>query len=328
MDDILIKSIADIAVNNYEKLNCDFVYYTDKETAFKIIKNKEIWMRKSNLMNDYKELEYGEEKVKNILQHDMHESLDCVLRKLNSNRIEYIKRKNVLWEKIKSNSFILSLTKENNFEKNDGRLSMWRAYGNQEGIAFVFKKDIFLNILEKIAAENSKNYFPSGRFLFPVYYDNYDDNDRINDDLKEIFSIGNIRETAGRDDVLNQIVMNICFSMMIIKHPGFREENEIRFWYSIMSDDGVEDGLDTINIDNEDLGGIYQRVSKIKLDKLFGLCDINWNELLKAVIIGPMMKERALALKEVLYDKIRCHDDAFEMNKIVLSSIPFRQSLR
>ncbi len=36
-----------------------FVYYTDADTALKVIKNKEIWMRKSHSMNDYREIEHG-----------------------------------------------------------------------------------------------------------------------------------------------------------------------------------------------------------------------------------------------------------------------------
>jgi hypothetical protein len=42
-----------------KRTNQRFVYYTTADTAVKIIKNKEIWMRKSHLMNDYREIEHG-----------------------------------------------------------------------------------------------------------------------------------------------------------------------------------------------------------------------------------------------------------------------------
>ena len=36
-----------------------FVYYTRAETAMSILKNKQIWMRKSMCMNDFMEVQYG-----------------------------------------------------------------------------------------------------------------------------------------------------------------------------------------------------------------------------------------------------------------------------
>jgi hypothetical protein len=36
-----------------------FVYYTRAETAMNILKNKQIWMRKSMCMNDFMEVQYG-----------------------------------------------------------------------------------------------------------------------------------------------------------------------------------------------------------------------------------------------------------------------------
>src|SRR5438876_3613749 len=39
--------------------NQRFVYYTNADTVVSIIRNKEVWMRKSSLMNDYREIEHG-----------------------------------------------------------------------------------------------------------------------------------------------------------------------------------------------------------------------------------------------------------------------------
>src|SRR5882724_7026081 len=36
-----------------------FVYYTSADTAMHILRNHEVWMRKSSLMNDYREVEHG-----------------------------------------------------------------------------------------------------------------------------------------------------------------------------------------------------------------------------------------------------------------------------
>jgi hypothetical protein len=42
-----------------------FVYYTSAETAMNILRSNEVWMRKSSLMNDYREIEHGLDCLKN-----------------------------------------------------------------------------------------------------------------------------------------------------------------------------------------------------------------------------------------------------------------------
>jgi hypothetical protein len=39
--------------------NIRFVHYTSTETAMKILQGKEVWLRKSSVMNDFLEIEYG-----------------------------------------------------------------------------------------------------------------------------------------------------------------------------------------------------------------------------------------------------------------------------
>lgn len=42
-----------------QRRNQRFVYYTSADTAMRILRNGEIWMRKSHLMNDFREIEHG-----------------------------------------------------------------------------------------------------------------------------------------------------------------------------------------------------------------------------------------------------------------------------
>lgn len=39
--------------------NINFAHYTSAETAFKIFKNEEVWLRSPSYMNDVKEIEHG-----------------------------------------------------------------------------------------------------------------------------------------------------------------------------------------------------------------------------------------------------------------------------
>ncbi|MDO9460255.1 MAG: hypothetical protein Q7N95_09115, partial [Alphaproteobacteria bacterium] len=47
-----------------EQNNRRFVHYTSAEAAVGIIRNREIWMRKSSVMNDFMEIEHGMECLK------------------------------------------------------------------------------------------------------------------------------------------------------------------------------------------------------------------------------------------------------------------------
>jgi hypothetical protein len=40
-----------------------FVHYTSADAAMSMIRNKEVWMRKASMMNDFSEVEYGIELI-------------------------------------------------------------------------------------------------------------------------------------------------------------------------------------------------------------------------------------------------------------------------
>ena len=39
--------------------NKKFAYYTTADTAVKIVKNQEVWLRNATVMNDFSEIAYG-----------------------------------------------------------------------------------------------------------------------------------------------------------------------------------------------------------------------------------------------------------------------------
>jgi hypothetical protein len=45
-----------------------FVYYTTAETAMSILRNKEVWMRSTRVMNDYMEVEHGRQCLETAYQ--------------------------------------------------------------------------------------------------------------------------------------------------------------------------------------------------------------------------------------------------------------------
>ena len=78
--DLFLKSIADVSKNIYEKSNFYLTYYTNKDTAIKIIDKQELWMRKINLMNDYSEFEYGKKILESVLKNSLRDEFDDTLK--------------------------------------------------------------------------------------------------------------------------------------------------------------------------------------------------------------------------------------------------------
>ena len=72
---LLLPKVRDFVKNNYKNADKYFAYYTTADTAYKIIKNKEIWMRNSSLLNDYKEVKFGDEMVRRVLFDELKDEL-------------------------------------------------------------------------------------------------------------------------------------------------------------------------------------------------------------------------------------------------------------
>lgn len=331
-DEILLRTISELAANGYENIKSNLTYYTNLDTAIKIIKNKEIWMRKISLMNDYSEFLYGENIVKEIINRKLTNKLEMVLKHLNLEKKDFYEA----FEKallLKKQVYILSLTMESENEKDDGRLSMWRAYGNDIGVAFVFNNraliDVFASAVHDSCAKDDVL-----AFLFPI---TYGEKNKIEKDIELMFDkvLSFSPEYicfSNTYELLNAVVNNLIFAMMIQKHPGFREEKEIRFWHGRLDEPSENEDNRIIQIKDEALGGINQRVAVIKFDKLFytnkETLDGMWSTLFEKIIIGPMQKEKGEALLEVLYDKLKATDKTFNKEKIQLSGIPYRDSLK
>ena len=291
-------------------------------------------MRKINLMNDLSEFEYGEKTLEHVLTGSLCNEFNNCLKGIDVSREDFYSKYRIIVDLFKRNSYILSLTNQEETENDCGRLSMWREYGRDDGVAFVFDRKVFIDMLIKIISAYKPNReFPICELLVPIYYD--DGEKIIINDFKNIFTrIKNYSkdyvQKIGNELIEERLILNMCFSILMQKHPGFNEEKEMRFCVSLLSDEYV-DGMDQfIRMEDVVINNIEQRILKLELGKLFKKKNlgISWNKLINKIIIGPMIPEKGYALKEYIYDRIRCRDNTFEINKIVLSSIPYRKPLR
>ena len=133
-----------------------FVHYTTADAAIKILKSKEVWMRKSSAMNDFREVHHGldclifaynkspaGEPFKAAL-NNLFDGLDVEISKLFDSWIPHFT----------NDTYLTCVSEHDASEDQLGRLSMWRAYG-ASGVAIVMNSKPFVTPSDAIKAYTS-----------------------------------------------------------------------------------------------------------------------------------------------------------------------------
>lgn len=252
-----------------------FVYYTTAETAFRIIKNKEIWMRNTSTMNDYLEVEHGFGCLNAAYKSDsgvnFRETFDSIFPGLTE---EVVAKFNSWLPGIRRDTYISCVSEHLEEEDQNGRLSMWRAYGGNAGVAVV------INPAAMFMQNDAVNVFAS-----PVAYWTQA---QVEIELQRIAR--RIREYADDVGALDRsVAANVLFNMfrfavLCTKHPGFSEERE---WRVIASPLMHPSPLLTQTV--EIIRGTPQTVQKFGFINHpdAGITGLELPEILNRVIIGP-----------------------------------------
>lgn len=255
-----------------------FVHYTSAEAALRIIEKKRIWMRNVTCMSDYSEVQHGFRILDGVfLSNRFHrsafnEALDACAPGAAEEAIALFKS---WWADISLNSYITCLSEHDDKEDKNGRLSMWRAFGEHlVGIAIVLKV--------------SSSLLNAGVFnlvVSPVAYLPKEDVER---EFKRV--LANITgECAFLKSVSRQRIIASVFNMLVagvtcLKHDGFREEREWRLVYAPnrWSSPLIESSTEVVR-------GIPQIVHKIPFDaSVTGVPNfLDFSSIFDRLIIGP-----------------------------------------
>jgi len=288
------------------------VHYTSAEAALNIIRTKRFWMRNTNCMSDYREVQHGVD-ILNAFFNDpakkksFVEALDGCVPDV---AFEAFSVFNNWWSDIRLRSYIACLSEHQDNEDRNGRLSMWRAFGGTATrIAIVLKVPyLSLSILAL-----SVTFSPVAYLSQPA----------VHEVMEEIIAnISANREYLrglGRDSLVQLVFRTLLSSVVCLKHEGFHEEKE---WRAIHTPHMWSSRL--MESSTEIVGGVPQIVYKVPLDAKVSdeIADLDFTEIVDRLIIGPT--SYPWPIYEALVGELTKAGVADASERVLISEIPIR----
>jgi hypothetical protein len=256
--------------------NIRFVHYTSADTAMNILRSKEVWMRKSSCMNDFLEVQHGlncllktynESEAGQVFKSALNDIFDGLVADLEQLFNGWIPH-------FQNNTYFACVSEHNDSEDSFGRLSMWRAYSETTGVAFVMNSLPFLSPSRALKAYTS-----------PVaYLSDQEFEKEFAKIAKNIIDEKEFLKTQDRQIVINNVFNAFKFAVLCTKHPGFAEEKEWRIVYSPSLEESEH-----LKKEIRVIRGVPQPIYKIPLKDIpdEGLIGIEIPSLLNRIIIGP-----------------------------------------
>lgn len=290
-----------------------FVQYTSTQAAMNFIKKAEVWLRNSNGMNDYLEIEHGCDCLRAAFHSEstgkcFKELLSKIHPDLENKLVKYFDG----WiSKFRFDTYLISISEHPPKEDQFGRLSMWRAYGGRQAVAIVINSQALIR-------EPENNIFEAE--LMPVIYQ---DESGFEKDLKEL--TGRIEKnldfikTLGKDNIFEYLFEVFRQVVFTVKHPGFSEEREWRVIYnpSYKKSKYVLEEVVCIN-------GVPQRIYKIPIKNVpeESFTGFEIHDLVDKIIIGP--SDNQIILGDAFSSLLRNAGCEAPEKRIRYSGIPLR----
>lgn len=285
-----------------------FSHYTSVEAASKILTNAQVWFRKSSVMNDFSEIEFGLACL-NAAWFGAHGlKLKSLLNRMfsgSSERIETMFSEQL--PEIRANTYLTCISEHQPDENEFGRLSMWRAYGN---IALVLNPQIFMvetaDALQSFSNPVDYHTVESFEAMFAGMVD------RVEYDFDYLKSFG-------EEQVWDWVLFTMRQYVLCTKHKGFGEELE---WRVIHVPSPVSSPL--ISKEVEVVRGVAQPVVKLSLTDRpeLGIHGLSIPSFIERIIIGPTQYQHVQ--REAFISLLSSRGVFNASERVVTSNIPLR----
>lgn len=296
-------------VGEIELKKTRFVHYTRAEAALSILKNEEVWLRRTTCQNDYMEVQHGLDCLySSYPKSRFRTAIEAIYPGIN----EEISNLFEVWKPhLQVDTYLICVSEHRDEEDKYGRLSMWRAYGHGTGVALVMNSTPFFGQSDALKAYTSPVAYMDDA-MFAIALDKVGANIENNADyIKQM----------GREGLIGQVFHMLKFAALCTKHPGFGEELEWRIVYTPRLEKS-EHVLRSIEIINS----VPQPVQKIPLKNIPDeqLLGVQIPELLNRIIIGPT--QFPSSIREAFVDQLKELGVQDADQKVVMSDIPLRIS--
>ena len=294
-------------LSEIESGNRRFAYYTSADTARKIILKKGVWLRNATVMNDFSEISYGLSLVKEALSGRYGKCFSTAANTVFPDVMDKIRPKLIEWElHWQVETYILCLSLHESLEDQNGRLSMWRAYGD---VALIINNTPLTVFSDRL-----------GAYSTPVYYlDQTGADARLKTVAQAILDNVDFIRNLGEKVFIDCAINMVFLAAIGTKHPGFSEEKEWRIYFRPVGGPNSVLKSKVVVINN-----VPQEIWVLPLrhDPDNGLHHADIPNLLDRIIVGPTpypyVSARAFMklLEEVGVDDVS--------RKVVVSDIPLR----
>ena len=309
INNIIYKEYLD-RVNELKTKNVRLAHYTSATVALSIIENKTIWLNNVCYMNDYSEIEIGNRLLMDFYKNNTGMELQKVMDEIHKGCTKTLEQYYDSQSSRLMNTYAFCLTEHAKEEDEYGRLSMWRAYGLNNGVALVFNTPMFLE-----EADNT-----SVMTLPMFYYDKSEFSHAVTEFTRRLEENCNILKLSPHFD--NYIIDKFFMTALSLKHKGFEEEREWRVLYNESlygncHSEIVEEKIEVIN-------GVPRIVKKLNFSKIkYNNHKFIIDELIDRIIIGP--NSNADKLSEIFVRTLKENGVANADEKVVCSEIPLRR---
>jgi hypothetical protein len=294
------------------------VHYTTAEAALNIIRTKRFWMRNTNCMSDFSEVQHGFDILNSFFsdqskKNSFTEALDDCIPGVASQAFTAF---NNSWNDIRWNSYIACLSVHQDSEDSNGRLSMWRAFGGT-----ATRIGIVLNIPYTLSTLPLNIIFSS-----VAYFSESAAHEYMEEVIRNVRANREFLRTIGRD-VLIRIVLNMfLFHVVCLKHEGFREEREWRAIYAptLEAYAPMPGPSRLMESSTEVVSGVPQVVYKVPLDASVSdqIADLDFTQIFDHLIIGPTPYPQPIY--SAFVNELAKAGVANSAERVLVSGIPIR----
>ncbi|MFD1610942.1 DUF2971 domain-containing protein [Sphingomonas tabacisoli] len=309
------------AQERVEREHVRFVHYTSAESGLKILQSGRMLLRNATLMNDFSEIEYGMRCLDASYAGPDGLRLQAMMKEVQTDLPSIFQNNfSSFANDLRHETYLTSISEhEIGHEDEFGRLSMWRAYAQRNGIAFVMNNTPFVSPTNALQAYTSPVMYASPAEFATAFKD-------VVNRVEGIFS--ELR-TFGGQWFHNLVEHAFRVAVLSTKHPSFMEEREWRIIYTPTilqrAGDLDERQLERIPTEIMCLNGVPQRVYAIPFrdypDEGFNGATIP--AIVDRILIGPT--QDAYAIAQAFVAELTRLEVPDAEKKVLITGIPLRQ---